>query len=219
MGFFKKKKVGPPFVYSKKELDEIDRFIVEKFGNYPNVIHEIYSPDIHLDICVVEPTESEPFYKLITMGAGAYRMNVPTDFKGYNIECAEYMICLPATWNLQSSDEKDYWPIRALKDVARLPIMYDTWLCYGHTTQCDEVGSPYAENTKINSLVLDEAIEDDSSMTMSSGKVINFWKIVPLYPEELEYKRENGAEALFKLMKQKGTYVDALDINRPNTFV
>ena len=123
MGFFKKKKAEPPFLYSEKEIDEIDKFIVENFGNYPNVIHEIFSPDIHLDICVVEPTEKEPFYKLITMGAGAYRMNVPVEYKNYNIEYAEYMICLPATWNLQSSDEKDYWPIRALKDVARLPIV------------------------------------------------------------------------------------------------
>lgn len=219
MFFSKKKKVGPQFIYSEKEINEIDQFIIEHFGNYPNVIHEIFSPDIHLDICVVEPTESEPFYKLITMGAGAYRMNVPSEYKKYNIEYAEYMICLPATWNLQSSDEKDYWPIRALKDVARLPIMCNTWLCYGHTTQCDEEGSPYAENTKINSLILDEAIKDASSMTMSSGKVVNFWKIVPLYSEELQYKMENGAEELFELMKQKGTYIDALDINRRNTFI
>lgn len=56
-------------------------------------------------------------------------------------------------------------------------------------------------------------------MTMSSGKVVNFWKIVPLYPEELQYKMENGAEELFELMKQKGTYIDALDINRRNTFI
>lgn len=34
---FKKKKYGPEFVYSEKEIDEIDRFIVEHFGNYSNV--------------------------------------------------------------------------------------------------------------------------------------------------------------------------------------
>ena len=50
MFFSRKKKSGPQFIYSEKEIDEIDQFIIEHFGNYPNVIHEIFSPDIHLDI-------------------------------------------------------------------------------------------------------------------------------------------------------------------------
>ena len=51
---------------------------------------------------------------------------------------------------------------------------------------------------------------------MPSGKTINFYEIVPLYPEELQYKIENGADALFELFEEKGIPYKVLDLNRKN---
>ena len=51
---------------------------------------------------------------------------------------------------------------------------------------------------------------------MSSGKVVNFYEIIPLYPEELAFKRENGAEALFEKFDEMGISYKVLDINRKN---
>ncbi len=227
MGFldiFKKEKkkdektVGPQYLYSDEELDILDEFICDMFGEYKNVFHEIASPDVHLDVCIVDPTDEEPFYKLVTMGAGAYTMNIPEQWKDYQIEHAEYVIYLPKDWNIQSSKDEDYWPIKTLKDVARLPIWYDTWLCYGHTTQADEDGSPYASNTGFNSVVLDfaENKQGDVRLIMPSGKVINFYEIIALYPEELAFKIENGADALFEKFKEEGIQYKVLDTGRKN---
>ena len=208
----------PQYLYTDSEIDEIDSFICEAFGEYKNVFHEIASPDIHLDVCIVEPTEDDPFYKLVTMGAGAYRMNIPEKWKKYQLDYAEYVIYLPKDWNLDSGEETDYWPIRTLKDVARLPIWYDTWLCYGHTTQSDEEGSTYASDTGFNSVILKfaENKKGDIRLIMSSGKVINFYEIIPLYPEELQFKMENDADTLFKKFEEKGIQYRVLDLNRNN---
>ena len=207
------------YLYSESELEEVDKYIGETFGEFPTVLHEIVSPDIHLDVCVIPPTNEEPYYKLVTMGAGAYKMNVPEQWQDYNIEYAEYVICLPQDWNIQSKNETDYWPIRVLKNVARLPIWCDTWLAFGHTTQADEEGTAYASNTRFNSVVLDRATDQmgDIRLKMSSGKVINFYQIVPLYPEELKFKLENNAEALFDRLNEKGIPYKVVDINR-NSF-
>ena len=212
------KKNLPPYLYDESEIAELDSFICDMFGDYKNVFHEIASPDIHLDVCIVEPTEEDPYYKLVTMGAGAYKMNIPEKWKKYELDYAEYVIYLPKEWNLDSGEETDYWPIRTLKDVARLPIWYDTWLCYGHTTQSDEEGSTYATNTGFNSVVLKfaENKKGDIRLIMSSGKVINFYEIIPLYPEELQFKMENNADDLFKKLEEKGIQYRVLDINRNN---
>ena len=67
------------YLYDDNEIEIIDEFISDTFGKYESVFHEIASPDIHLDVCLVDPSEEQPYYKLVTMGAGAYRMKIPQE--------------------------------------------------------------------------------------------------------------------------------------------
>ena len=223
MGFFdrfkkkeKKEDLMPLYLYDEKDLNEVDEYISKALGNFENVFHEIISPDIHLDVCFIPPTNEEPFFKLVTMGAGAYEMAIPDEWKEYRLERAEYVIYVPKEWNLKSPEIADYWPIKVLKDVARLPILCDTWLSFGHTTQDDEEGSPYAPNTKFNSVVLDfcENHQGEVRLETSSGKTINFYQVIPLYPEELEFKMNNNAETLIDLFDKKSIEYKIVDINR-----
>lgn len=226
MGFkdlFKKKdkgSVGPMYLYTDDEIKELDEYICETFGNYANVFHELLSPDVHLDICVIDPTEEEPFYKLVTMGAGAYTMGVPEKYREYCSPNAEYVIFVPKDWDINNSDINWYWPLKLLKDTARLPIWCDTWLGYGHTTQADEAGATYAPSTKFNSIVLNFPVtknEDAGPLKMSSGKTIFCYQIIPLYPEELKFKMDNGADALFDKFQEKGIDATVVNNDRPSS--
>lgn len=210
MGFFDFLKTGnsksadrPKYLYTETELNEYEAYVEKSLGHYDQVFHELASPDIHLDVIIIPPTEENPFYKLVTMGAGACPMNLPEPLKGSGLDYAEYVIFLPADWNLSSSDEKDYWPIRDLKNSARLPLYTDSWLGYGHTIQANEDGSPYAENTGFTATLLANAVGCDGkhlSLVLSSGKEICFYLLIPIYPEELDYKMKNGADALLDLL-------------------
>lgn len=123
MGFFRdtNKKKELPELYSERHLECLENHIESHFGPYESVFHELVSPDIHVDIAIIPPSEAHNCYTLVTMGMGAHRMRVPKAVKKAKLDRAELVICLPPDWNMQSDEETDYWPLRWLKIMARLP--------------------------------------------------------------------------------------------------
>ena len=194
---------GVPEVYTGEEMEAVEGHIEQYFGEVENVFHEIVSPDIHVDICIVPPTEERDYYTLVTMGMGAHRMNVPEELAEYKLERAELAIALPADWKLDRQsmqDERWYWPIRLLKVLARLPIASDTWLGFGHTMDNEE---DFAENTKLCAAILTgpQSTEEGGEVgTLPGGEEVNFYQVIPLYRDELEYKMEHDADALLDKM-------------------
>ena len=194
---------GVPEVYTEEEMEAVEGHIEQYFGKIENVFHEIVSPDIHVDICMVPPTEERDYYTLVTMGMGAHRMNVPEELAEYKLERAELAIALPADWKLDQEsiqDERWYWPIRLLKALARLPIASDTWLGFGHTMDNED---DFAKDTKLCAAMLTgpQDTEDGSEVCiLPSGEEVNFYQVIPLYREELEYKMEHDADALLDKM-------------------
>ena len=195
---------GVPEVYTEEEMEAVEGHIQQYFGKVENVFHELVSPDIHVDICMVPPTEERDYCTLVTMGMGAHRMNVPEELVEYKLERAELAIALPADWKLDQEsmkDEKWYWPIRLLKSLARLPINSDSWLGHGHTVENRE---PFADNTKLctATLIGPQDTEDGSEVcTLPGGEEVNFYQVIPLYEDELDYKLEHDADALLNKMR------------------
>ena len=202
--FWSSRKNSEPEVYSEDEMSAIEQHIKNTFGEFENVFHELVSPDIHVDICVVPPSDERDYYTLVTMGMGAHRMNVPEELAEYKLERAELAIALPADWKLDQEsmkDEKWYWPIRLLKSLARLPIASDTWLGFGHTMDNKE---NFAENTKLRAAILTgpQSTEEGGEVcTLPGGEEVNFYQVIPLYEDELDYKLEHDVDALLNKMR------------------
>ena len=197
------KEFSNPEVYTEEEMEAVEGHIEQYFGKVENVFHELVSPDIHVDICIVPPTEERDYYTLVTMGMGAHRMNVPEELAEYKLERAELAIALPADWKLvqeSMQDERWYWPIRLLKVLARLPIASDTWLGFGHTMDNKE---NFAENTKLCAAILTgpQSTEEGGEVcTLPGGEEVNFYQVIPLYEDELDYKLEHDVDALLDKM-------------------
>ena len=191
-------------VYTEDEMRAIESHIQQYFGKFENVLHELVSTDIHVDICVVPPSAERDYYTLVTMGMGAHRMNVPEELAEYKLERAELAIALPKDWKIKKEnfeDEKWFWVVRLLKDLARLPIASDTWLGFGHTMDHEE---NFAENTKLCAAMLTapQGTDDGSEVCiLPSGEEVNFYQVIPLYRDELEYKLARGADALLDKME------------------
>ena len=209
-----------PIVYAQEDWNVVEEHINYYFGEYHNVFHELVSPDIHVDICIIPPDDERNYFTLVTMGMGAHLMNVPQELAENKLERAELMLALPPTWQLDKDslqDERWYWPIRLLKSSARLPITNNTWLGWGHTIGLNE-DDFYADNTRFCGVILTCPLgcpEGSEYCTRPSGDDVNFYQLTPLYAEEIEYKCAKGAEALLDLMA--AAEMDfVVDINRPN---
>ena len=192
-------------LYTEEEMSAVEQHIKRTFGEFDHVFHELVSPDIHVDICVVPPSEERDYYMLVTMGMGAHRMNVPVELAEYKLERAELAIALPSDWKLDEESMKDerwYWPVGLLKVLARLPIASDTWLGFGHTM---DKQSSFAKDTKLCATLLigPQGVEEGSEVCiLPSGEEVNFYQVIPLYREELEYKLEHNADALIEQMAE-----------------
>lgn len=194
---------GAPEIYSEDEMKAVEAHIEKYFGPIDNVLHEIVSPDIHVDICLIKPTEERDYYTLVTMGMGAHKMDVPEEYAEYKLERAELVIALPKDWKLDNDsihDENWYWPLRLLKSLARLPIVSECWLGNAHTIDHED---PYAPCTQLNGCMLvapQDTDGDASCMNLPNGDDVNFYQVIPLYQEEMEYKIEHGVKALIDKM-------------------
>ena len=195
--------INPKF-YTEEEMSAVEQHIKRNFGDFDRVFHELVSPDIHVDICIVPPSDERDYYTLVTMGMGAHCMNVPKDLEEYKLERAELAIAVPSDWKLDEDSMKEdrwYWPIRLLKVLARLPVYNDTWLGWGHTM---DIESPFADNTKLSAAILigaQVAEQDGAVCVLPGGDEVNFYQVIPLYKEEMEYKLKHDADALLEQME------------------
>ncbi|MCL1953092.1 MAG: suppressor of fused domain protein, partial [Oscillospiraceae bacterium] len=139
-------------LYTPEEELAVTRAIEARFGKVSQVLREVVSRDIRVDLCVVAPGPGRAYQTVVTRGMGARDMRVPEDAHAF--ARAELVFMLPEDWELRSRDECWYWPLRWLKLLARLPAEENSWLGWGHTVPG---GEPFAENTDFDSVLLLDA--------------------------------------------------------------
>ena len=201
MGIFDKLKKKKSYLYTEDALDRFEAFVAEHFGPYSKVFHEKVSEDIHVDVIVVPPTGETPYYTLVTMGMGAYPMAVPENIKPYEAERAELVFFLPDDWPLASNRREDLWPLLSLIKMARYPMQQNTWLGAGHT-----VPLPVDETDFGGLMLLDIANLEENfpELRLPGFGRINFYALMPLYREELAYKRQHGFDTFLALFGDDG---------------
>jgi hypothetical protein len=177
-------------------VDHIER----NLGPIDYVFHELVSEYVHIDVHRIPPQKHRPFYTLVTSGMSEKPMAVPNGAE--SSQFAELMICLPAQWPLKMEDfrdERNYWPIRLLKILARLPHEFDTWLGLSHSVPNGEPPQPYASNTKFCCAVLVPPLtcpDPFRTLKINNEQTIHFYAVLPLYQEEVDCKLNEGMSVL-----------------------
>jgi hypothetical protein len=201
-----------------KYLDEIDAHVERYIGKVETVFHEILSDMVHLDVHFVPATKERPFHVLVTSGVSDEPMNVPEGMEEFRR--AELLMALPRHWPLTQEDfkrEENYWPVRWLKQIGRLPHEYNTWIGWGHSIPNGDPAEPIANTDFIGVMVTPAQWlpMEFFQLTANDGEKISFYELVPLYQEEIDLKMKQGAEELEERLAKVGGGV-ALDVKRPN---
>jgi hypothetical protein len=208
-----------PAIGDEQTLEKISRHVEDHVGPVASVFHELVSDLVHVDVHMVAPSPERDYYTLVTSGMSDRPMSPPEDAR--DCRHAELVICLPATWPLTQDsfkDEENYWPIRCLKTLARLPHEFDTWLYAAHTVPNGDPAKPFARNTKLCcTLLLKPVLFGDDFLTLivSSDKTIHFLSLVPLYREEMDFKLKKGLDPLLDRLDKAGV-TELLNVSRKN---
>jgi hypothetical protein len=203
----------------EQTIARVEQHIARHIGKPKFVFHELISDLVHVDVHLVEPTPERSYYTLVTSGMSDRPMNVPPGAEAFR--SAELLICLPPDWPLTQEafqDETNYWPIRWLKLLARLPHEYDTWLGELHTVPNGDPARPFADGTELCCMMLARPVlfgPEAWQAAVDADRAVQFYSLVPLYREEMEWKLRHGADALLELLDKHGV-TELLDVGRPN---
>ncbi len=199
----------------------IDKHIETHFKDCDiNVFHEIPTLDIHLDVYHIRPKNSE-FEILLTSGMSSIAMNVSNiQENSDSYKFAELVTLIPKGIDfgkIYPSGTKYDWIISMIKQSAKFPHFYDTWVGVGHTIQADEEMKPYSDDTRYcGCLVLPTMTFPKDFQTIHSPiGTINIYGLFPLYKEELEFKIEKGFNEFIKFLIKNNTK-EIIDFDRAN---
>jgi len=198
-------------------LEQISAHVENTLGTVDSIFHEIVSDTIHIDVLQVAPTEDFPFWRLVTSGMSDLPMSTVNG--SGDPRYAELMLTLPDYWRFDHEslqDENWYWPLRLLKQLARLPHCHQAWLGWGHTIPNGNPVEPYAENTKLcGSIILLCVPEQFETLRIDADKEIRFFTVVPLYQEEMDLRRNCGTSELLERLAH-AQVSDIIDPQRKN---
>jgi hypothetical protein len=190
----------------------IDAHVTKHYDEPALVWHELVSPNVHIDVLIVDPAPGRPTKLLVTSGMSERAMadaNGPLH--------AELLMALPPEWEIADAEGRPSWPITLLQTLASFPHDYDTVLWTGHTVPNDDPPEPYASSTRLCGVILaPPLLTADGFDELDAGdRNIRFLAVIPLHAAEMNYKLEHGADALFDLL-DAADLTETLDEHRPS---
>jgi Suppressor of fused protein (SUFU) len=144
------------------------------------------------------------------MGMSALPMTLPEAAEG-ELTRLELMISLPPDWSkpqpgpaaVRFADD-EFVPVGAMKRSALYVHEQATWFRHGHTIQWNFPDGHALSAFKGFLLAATPKWPKLAVHTRPDGEAVGVLALIPLYAEEMAFKLEHGADALFKLADRAG---------------
>lgn len=206
------------YSYSANELQAVENHIIKHFGSISQKVHVEECENLDLYLYVINPTKEKDYYTVITCGMGAYKMELPDDFKddGY-ADRIEMLIYLSPDWNMELAFSKptgliigdsvtpvlgsvfDKWnyPVRIIKNLAQAPVNNDSYFVRGNIMDDEQ---PFSSSTSDSGGILISPAyisEEGTECTLLGGEIVEFLQIMPITTNEIERAAYLNRELIF----------------------
>lgn len=173
-----------------EEMDKLTQHFNKYFLQSDCLVLHVGTMDPHIDALLYKPNEAYPYWKLVTMGAGDYRMPAPKMALGNR---NEYMMFIDPEEDMLNT-EIAKWYFDRLLHVARYPIFSKSFLSFGDSMEWypeddnDEMIGAYLELPLI--------VSDAGILCCKLGprKTVICLQVILLNREEIDILKEIGSE-------------------------
>lgn len=180
----------------KKEL--IERFGDHRVSDVPTLAGK--TPLLVLDLEL-----KTPITVIVTNGLRNYNMPVPEKLKG--LEHTEIYFCLPSYWEWEDTENPLFnWIFEWIDKLSKFVVESNSWFGHGHTMPCGKERKSLSATMLQNHLLLAKPLllEDELTPIQVDGKEINFLSIIPIFPDEMDYKQGKGTYKFLKKLTGHG---------------
>lgn len=170
-------------------------------GPVDTVFHQLDEDGTAIDIHHVPPSQNRDCHTLVTSGLSDRPMP-----EGSGVQYGELVMCLPADWPMDEEaleNDASVWPLEMLRALGRLPYAHGVAFDFGLCT--DNLTLPFglAKDTGFSAVLLAPPVTVPDAfwcLEAANGKVIDFFGIVMLYPQEMDCARYDGVVALARAL-------------------
>lgn len=168
-------------------------------------VHEIAPKEGELPLLLLDLEVKSPVTILMTDGLRNYKMPVPENMEGF--EYNELYFCLPSYWEWEDTENPSMnWVFDWIQRLAKYVVEKETWFGHGHTMPAGKEMNPLSPTMKENHFILVSPIllEEELAPIDLGDKTVNFLGILPIFPDEMDYKQGKGTFKLIQKLQSKG---------------
>lgn len=145
-----------------------------------------------------------PVTVVMTCGLSEYEMPVMEKWKGR--EFNELFFCLPAYWELDNLENENFnWVYSWIFRLEKFVREKNTWYGPGHTIPAGNPPTALSSTMKEEYFIFMDPIflEYELQPAIFEEKTVYFLSIVPIFPDELDYKMGKGTYKLIQKFRHR----------------
>lgn len=184
-------------------MSQLKEALIKRFGEHR--VMDVPVAEGEMPLLALDLESRSPVTVILTNGLSDYKMPVPDKLKGR--EHNELCFCLPSYWEWEDLENPNMnWIFPWLQKLSKHVVEKQTWFGHGHTIPNGKDLAPLSPTMRQNHLILSAPVllENELKPVSIGEKEVNFLTIIPIFPDEMDFKLAKGTFKFFVRMSNKG---------------